>query len=195
MDQHSLKQALRRRGVSSFRVKIPDPETFVAWKTALVTDPRLDVRLLREPEYFNEIESGSDEIRYLCLAMAFCLCMAASLGVINAIQSSLDQRIQEIGTLRALGFGRSFLFSIILTEALIVLLAGILLGNLLISLFEGWEFHTLHLRSQAEVTYSMEIDGSHRMHAALAGFLGVLSAASLVSGRFLRKRVTELLRP
>ena len=104
----SVLQAAYNRGdtFQSVRVKLASPQAFQEFKDALTTDPRLNVKVLRQTEYYAEQSTAVTRlIKTLGYLIAFLMAIGAVFGALNTMYSSVSARTREIATLRALGFG------------------------------------------------------------------------------------------
>jgi putative ABC transport system permease protein len=62
------------------------------------------------------------------LSVAFIALLVGAVGIITTLYTSVNERIGEIGTLKAIGAQKSFILSMFLVEALIIGLLGASLG-------------------------------------------------------------------
>ena len=78
------------------------------FKDALTADPRLDVKVIRETEYY-EAQSRTLTTRSSpasASSIALLMAIGAIFGALNTMYSAVATRTREIATLRALGFRR-----------------------------------------------------------------------------------------
>jgi putative ABC transport system permease protein len=62
------------------------------------------------------------------ISVAFIALLVGAVGIITTLYTSVNERISEIGTLKAIGAQKSFILSMFLIEALIIGLLGATLG-------------------------------------------------------------------
>lgn len=98
---------------------------------ALRADARLRIDLISERDFYTQAASLSDQFRKLGLVVAFILAIGAMFGAMNTMYAAVARRKREVGTLRALGFGRGSVLAAFITESAILALAGGLIGELL----------------------------------------------------------------
>ena len=67
-------------------------------------------------------------IRWLLLALTSMICVVSALSILVGIYNSMNQRQNEIAVMRALGANRSKVMMIMLCEAMLLALAGGMLG-------------------------------------------------------------------
>ncbi|HEV2211817.1 MAG TPA: ABC transporter permease, partial [Gammaproteobacteria bacterium] len=106
----TLLQGAYQRGnsVCSVFAKLGSPAAFQAFKDALTTDPRLNVSVQRETDYYAEQSQAlSTFISIAGSIIGILMGIGAVFGAINTMYNSVSSRATEIATLRAIGFGRS----------------------------------------------------------------------------------------
>jgi hypothetical protein len=105
-DVRVLQPAYRRgSGFQSVYARLESPDSFQRFKDALTADPRLDVDVMREDDYYAE---HSRVLRSLVNTLgnliALLMAVGATFGALNTMYSAVAARSREIATLRALGF-------------------------------------------------------------------------------------------
>jgi putative ABC transport system permease protein len=144
-DSESVQSAFGRSGYSSVLVQLTSIDAFDSMKARLTADPQLDVEVKREQEYFSA-QSGQFTflIGWLTSFIALIMAFGAVIGALNTMYSAVSARTQEIGTLRALGFGATPVIASVMAEAIVLALCGGLLGAFLAyGLFNGYSVSTL----------------------------------------------------
>jgi putative ABC transport system permease protein len=154
-------QPAYRRGNSFQAVyaKLESPESFDRFKAALTTDPRLDVKVIRESEYY-EAQSRAlhNIITGLGMAIGFIMAIGATFGALNTMYSAVAGRTREVATLRALGFGAFPVVISILAEALFLALLGGALGAAVAYLgFNGFQTATMNWSSFSQVAFQFAV--------------------------------------
>ncbi|HYG65424.1 MAG TPA: ABC transporter permease, partial [Thermoanaerobaculia bacterium] len=120
-------QPAYRRG-STFQAvyaKLDSPASFDRFKDTLTTDPRLDVKVIRETEYY----ADQSRILYSIITglgtiIALLMGVGAVFGALNTMYTAVSSRTREIATLRALGFGGGPVVLSVLAESLFLSLLG-----------------------------------------------------------------------
>jgi putative ABC transport system permease protein len=112
---------------SSALLQATDDVSAQALPKALESDPRLNVTVMSEKEYYASQTISARPVKFLgifvCIIMAVGSCFAA----MNTMYAAVARRAKEVGTLRILGFTRgSILFSFFLESLLLSLLGGLL---------------------------------------------------------------------
>jgi putative ABC transport system permease protein len=86
-----------------------------------------DIIIISPQSIANTIQQISASVYLFINVVAMVSLLVASVGIITTIQTSMMERIREIGLLKALGFNRRLILSLFLCEAMII---GILGGSL-----------------------------------------------------------------
>ena len=154
-------QPAYRRG-SSFQAvyaKLESAEAFDGFKDKLTTDPRLDVKVTRESEYY-EAQSRTlhQIITGLGLFIGIVMAAGATFGALNTMYSAVATRTREVATLRALGFGAVPVVISILAEALFLALVGGALGAAVAYLgFNGFQAATMNWSTFSQVAFQFAV--------------------------------------
>lgn len=129
-DAHVVQDAYNRgSSYSSVLVRLRDAQAFEPFKEALTGDPRLDVKVERETDYYaGQAGPLKNFISVIGYSIAVIMAVGAIFAALNTMYSSITARSREIGTLRALGFGGLPVLVSVLIEAMLLSLAGGLLG-------------------------------------------------------------------
>ena len=154
-------QPAYRRG-STFQAvyaKLESAEAFDGFKDNLTTDPRLDVKVIRESEYY-EAQSRTlhSIIKGLGFFIGLVMAVGATFGALNTMYSAVATRTREVATLRALGFGAGPVVISILAEALFLALVGGALGAAVAYLgFNGFRTATMNWSSFSQVAFQFAV--------------------------------------
>jgi putative ABC transport system permease protein len=178
-------QPAYRRG-SSFQTvyaKLESPEAFTRFKDALTTDPRLDLKVVRESDYFAEqSQMVSTLITTLGAGIALLMGIGAIFGALNTMYSAVAARTREIATLRALGFGGGAVAVSVLAESLLLALVGGALGGTVAYIaFNGFQTSTINWQTFSQVAFAFAVTPglvvAGVVYALLMGLLGGLLPA------------------
>lgn len=183
-DAKVLQPAYRRgNSYQSVYVRLASVDGFQAFKDALTTNPRLQVAVIREPDYFSQqSEILQTIIRYIGFGIAILMAFGAVFGALNTMYSAVASRTREIATFRALGFGRSPVVVSVLVEAVLLSIAGGLLGGGLAWIaFDGYQTATMNWQSFSQVAFSFKVTpallASGMLFAVIMGLVGGLFPA------------------
>jgi len=157
-DVEQLLQAFRRTAFSSSTLRLRDNAAFDALKSRLESDPRLPVQVRREVEFY-EAQSArlADFIRLLGLVLTAIFGLGAVLGAMITMYAQVGTRINEIGTMRALGFQRRHILMAFLLEAGLLGVLGWVIGMLPAALLNFITLSTINWSSFAEITFRFSL--------------------------------------
>jgi putative ABC transport system permease protein len=158
-DVDVLMPAYRRQMFQSVHLRLDSPAAFDHFKDALTTDPRLDVKVVRESDYYaDQSQTLTRIITTLGIVITFLMAVGAVFGAVLTMYSAVASRTREIATLRALGFGSSAVQVSVLAEALLLALAGGVVGGLTAYLiFNGYQTSTLNWRTFSQVAFAFKV--------------------------------------
>ena len=144
-DAETAQSAFARSGFSSVLVSLNNLDSFDSLKSRLTSDPQLNVDVKTEYDFFSGQSSGlTGVISVLAGIVAFIMGIGAIAGALTTMYSAVSARTQEIGTLRAIGFGAMPVIASVMSEALLLALAGGLVGALIAYVaFNGYSVSTL----------------------------------------------------
>lgn len=176
---------LYRRGNSrqTVYVKLDSPESFGRFRDALTTDPRLNLKVQRESEYYAEqSQMVVTLITTLGTLIAVVMGIGAVFGAVLTMYSAVSARTREIATLRALGFGGGPVVVSVLSESLALSLVGGAIGGALAYVgFNGFETSTLNWQSFSQVAFAFAVTprliAMGVMYALAMGLVGGLLPA------------------
>ena len=157
----TVLQGAYNRGTldSSVYARLTSPGQFDGFKAALTTDPRLNVKVVRETDYFAEqsqmLTSIVTRLGFLIAAM---MGVGAVFGAINTMYSAVATRTREIATLRALGFGGGpVVISVIAESILLAVAGGVLGGTIAYVVFNGYHASTINWQSFSQVAFAFRV--------------------------------------
>ena len=160
----SVLQSSYRRGNSyqAVYVKLESPEAFDEFKDSLTSDPRLNVKPMRESEYYAaQSTTVYNMITGLGSLIAVIMGLGAVFGALNTMYTAVSGRTREIATLRALGFRSGPVIISVLSESLLLAFIGGLLGAGLAWLaFDGFRAATLNWSSFSAITFSFDVNAT-----------------------------------
>ncbi|HKQ16469.1 MAG TPA: FtsX-like permease family protein [Steroidobacteraceae bacterium] len=178
----TVLQGAYNRGTTfqSMRVKLTSPEAYRSFEDALTTDPRLNVRMFTEREYY---EKQSRTLIALVSTIGTVIAVLMGLGAVfaalNTMYSAVSTRTREIATLRALGFSSAPVVISVLTEALLIGLVGGVIGALISYFaFNGVRASTMNFTTFSQITFAFTVTPMvlvlGLVYALILGFIGGL---------------------
>lgn len=178
IDGDNLASAFGREGaVSSVRVVLESPSSFDAFQASVESDKRLGLQAHRETKYYEKQSEGTSLfISALGTMIAVFFSVGAMIGATITMYASIANRRREIGTLRALGFSRLSIMFCFLFEAVLLALAGGLLGALLSMLMGTVELSMINFASWSELVFRFratpQILATSVISAVIMGIMG-----------------------
>ncbi|MDP2326034.1 MAG: ABC transporter permease, partial [Gammaproteobacteria bacterium] len=128
-DAQTVLSAYSQNAFQSLTAQIESEQGFDQLKDALTTNPTLSVKIERESDYYAAQTKGrSNGLFRIGYIVGTIMAIGALFGALNAMYSAVSARSLEIATLRALGFGAGAVVISVLIEALLLALAGGILG-------------------------------------------------------------------
>jgi putative ABC transport system permease protein len=159
-DINMLQQAFRRQNAfQTVYARLESPESLDVLRTGLASDPRLEVDIRRESDYYAEqSRSLTGLITTAGVFIAVLMGAGAILTAVSTMYASVVSRTREIGTLRAIGFGRSAVVCSVLAEAAALASVGGAIGALTAwGLFDGYAVSTLNFQSMSQVGFAFAV--------------------------------------
>jgi putative ABC transport system permease protein len=183
-DARVLQPAYRRgNSYNAVYAKLDSVESFQTLKDALTTDPRLNVMVVRENDYYAEQgQVLQTVVRTIGIGIAVLMGLGAVFGAVNTMYTAVAARTREIATLRAIGFKRSPVVVSVMVEALLLSVVGGLIGGALAwAAFDGYQTATMNWQSFSQVAFAFAVTPSllfrGLFYAAILGLLGGLLPA------------------
>lgn len=159
-DSRLLSSAYNRPDTNfqSVTVHLTSPDALGQLKDAVTTDPRLNVDVTREIDYYSKQSTTMTTlITRLGGFVAAIMAIGAVFGALNTMYSAVADRGREIATMRALGFGGpSVVFSFLL-EALLISFVGGLLGCLAVLRLNGLTTSTINFQTFSNLAFAFKI--------------------------------------
>jgi putative ABC transport system permease protein len=142
----------------SATVHLASPDSFNAFKDSLTTDPRLNVDVIREIDYYAKQSTVMTRlITILGGFVAGIMAVGAIFGALNTMYSAVSERGREIATMRALGFSTWNVLLSFLFEALLISFAGGILGCLVVLPLNGWTTSTMNFQTFSNIAFAFKI--------------------------------------
>jgi len=144
-DINVARSTFGRQGSSSVLAALDGPDGLARLKSAVAAEPRLSLDVLREQDYFSgQTKQFRQTIGFLAGVVTLIMALGAVFAALNSMYAAVAARGKEIATLRALGFGGLPVVSSVMTEALLLALAGGALGAVVAyTLFNNLSVSTL----------------------------------------------------
>src|SRR4051794_37862998 len=117
-------------GSSSLLVRVNSDNDKAALKKQIDDDQRLNSAVMGEKEYYANMTSSGAPLQILGFSVAVIMAIGSAFAATNTMYAAVVRRTREIGTLRALGFGRGAILRSFMIESICLALIGGILGVL-----------------------------------------------------------------
>src|SRR5215469_7352550 len=122
----------RITSASSVLAALDGPDGLQKLKAAVAAEPRLSVDVMREQDYFSgQTKQFRKTIGFLAGVVTIIMGLGAVFAALNSMYAAVASRGKEIATLRAIGFRGVPVVTSVMIEALLLALAGGVLGALI----------------------------------------------------------------
>jgi putative ABC transport system permease protein len=182
-DVETLMAAANSPVIASVTAQLEAEDQFTAFKDALSTDPRLTAQVQKEPDYYaSRSEALQNMINVLGYAVGIIMGIGALFGALNTMYAAVSTRTVELATLRALGFGGLPVVVSVMIEALLLALAGGVLGaGIAYVIFNGYTVSTLNFQTFSQVAFDFRVTRDLLVQGVIwalsIGFIGGLFPA------------------
>jgi putative ABC transport system permease protein len=196
-DTRVVQQAWRRgNSYQSIRAKLESPAALKTLKDALTKDPRVRVDVKSERAFYvDQQKLMSTIINYVGWTLAIMMGIAALFAALNTLYNAVANRVREIATLRALGFGGFPVVVSVLVEAMILGAVGGLIGGVLALVFlNGMHSSTMNWASFSQMTFAFTVTPQLMLTGIIYGLILCFVAGILPGIRAARLPITAGLR-
>jgi len=159
-DAHILSQVLKRPDniFQSATIHLTSPASFQQFKDAVVSDPRMNVDVWREVDYYAKQSTTMTRlITVLGGLVAAIMAVGAVFGALNTMYSAVAERGREIATMRALGFSTWNVILSFLFEALLISFTAGLIGCLAVLPLNGLTTNTMNWQTFSNLAFAFKI--------------------------------------
>jgi putative ABC transport system permease protein len=130
-DINVARSTFLRSGSSSILAALDGAGGFEKLKSSLTADPRVNVDVVRERDYFSgQTKQFRQTIGLLAGIVTIIMALGAIFAALNSMYAAVAARGKEIATLRAIGFGGLPVLISVMIESLLLALVGGILGAL-----------------------------------------------------------------
>ncbi|PCI58294.1 MAG: hypothetical protein COB35_01115 [Gammaproteobacteria bacterium] len=159
-------------------------------------DPRLNVRIILEKEFFAEQGKKLNSlINLIGLPVAIIMALGATIAALNTMYAAIASRSKEIATHKAIGFTPFAIASAIISEAVLIAFLGGLLGILpLYLLFDDWTASTQNASNLSQMMFNFNISPQLMSQTMLLAISIGLIGGLLPAVKAMRLPVTLALR-
>jgi putative ABC transport system permease protein len=166
----------REGGSSSLLIRAENEGAIPGLKKAIADDQRLGSGVIGEKEYYANMTLSGAPLQVLGFSVAIIMAIGSAFAATNTMYAAVARRTREIGTLRALGFGRWAILRSFMFESVCLALAGGVLGVLIALPINGITTGVGSFVTFSEVAFKFRVTPnaivSGLVFAALIGALG-----------------------
>ncbi len=194
-DVEQLMQAFRRTVYSSLIFRLRDPGEYPEYKKRIESDPRLTVEAKREVQFYADQSAAmATFLQILGTTLTIIFSIGAVIGAMITMYAAVAGRIIEIGTLRALGFGKGSILLAFLAEALLLGLLGGLAGVFCASFMQLITISTMNWQTFSELAFGFSLTPEIAAKALAFSLVMGLAGGLLPALRAARMELVEALR-
>ena len=196
-DINVARTTFGRTGSSSILAALDGADGLDKLKAGVAADPRLNVDVIRELDYFNgQTKQFRATIGFLAGIVTIIMALGAVFAALNSMYAAVTARGKEIATLRAIGFSGTPVLLSVMIEALLLALSGGILGALIAYvLFNNMSVSTLG-QNFTQVVFNFKVTPALVIQGLIiaviigmvGGFLPALRAARLPVTTSLREQ-------
>ena len=142
----------------SATVHLSSLDAFQAFKDAVTKDPRLNLDVSREVDYYaKQSQTMTRLISVLGGLVASVMAIGAIFGALNTMYSAVAERSREIAVMRALGFGAIAVVFSFLIEALLISFVGGALGCIAVLPLNGFTTGAMNWQTFSTLAFAFKI--------------------------------------
>jgi putative ABC transport system permease protein len=161
-------------GSNSLLVRLNSPSQIPEFSKTIADDQRLGVSVIGEKAYYASMTSSGAPLEVLGFAVAVIMAVGSAFAATNTMYAAVARRSREIGTLRALGFGRWSILQSFMLESIFLALIGGIVGVMITLPINGLTTGVGNFSTFSEVAFKFKVGPA-------AIFFGLLFAA-LIGG-------------
>ena len=194
-DVDTLMGAFKRTVYSSVIIRMADPSGLPELKETVIKDPRLVEEARREDQYYEaQSELMARFIRILGISLTLIFSVGAMTGSMITMYAAVAARTSEIGTLRALGFRRTFILMAFLSEAIFLSLLGAVIGLAAASFMNKLTVSTMNWTTFSELTFRFLLNRRIIASSVIFAVVMAIVGGALPSIRAARMNIVSALR-
>jgi ABC-type lipoprotein release transport system permease subunit len=162
-------------GSSSLLVRTESDAAMSALKKAIEDDQRLGSQVMSEKDYYAEMTKSGAPLLALGFSVAIIMAIGSAFAATNTMYAAVARRAKEIGTLRALGFGRWSILRSFMLESICLALLGGIVGVLIALPMNGFTTGIGSFTTFSETAFKFHVGASAIVTGLIfAGLIGAL---------------------
>jgi putative ABC transport system permease protein len=194
-DVDTLMQAFRRPVYSIVIFKMANQRRFQEIEKGIESDPRLTVEAKRETVFYAEQSRAlATFLRVLGTSLTVIFSLGAVIGAMITMYSAVANRVSEIGTLRALGFGQASILAAFLLESLFIGVIGGAFGLVMASFLQLLTISTMNFQTFAELAFTFTLTFGIAAESLTVALVMGLAGGLLPAVKASRMNIVDALR-
>jgi ABC-type antimicrobial peptide transport system permease subunit len=162
-------------GSSSLLVRAQSESAIPSLKKAIEDDQRLGSSVIGEKTYYANMTSSGAPLQVLGFSVAVIMAIGSAFAATNTMYAAVARRAREIGTLRALGFGRWAILRSFIAESVCLALIGGLVGVLIALPINGLTTGVGSFVTFSEVAFKFRVGPAQILDGLVfAAFIGAI---------------------
>jgi putative ABC transport system permease protein len=189
-DADTVMIATHKKNYNSILVRLESYNSLSTFRGALTSNPALAVTVERHNDWYKRFSSAfSGFLTAIAYVIGGILAVGALFGCLNTMYAAVSTRGREIATLRALGFGAFPVAVSVMLEAILLSVAGALLGAAI-----AWLLFDGRQQPFGNNVYHLSVSGAGVWLGILWAFVVALLGGLAPSIRAARRPVVDALR-
>jgi putative ABC transport system permease protein len=128
-DTETLLTAMKHTTYNSILVRLTSQDALSTFRKALSTNPALQVTVTRHSDWYQKVSNQATQFpAMMAYIVGTVMAIGALFGCLNTMYAAVSARGREIATLRALGYGAFPVAVSVILEAIMLAVAGALIG-------------------------------------------------------------------
>ncbi len=172
-------------GSNSLLVRLNSADEIPQFTKTIADDQRLGAGVIGEKAYYAGMTSSGLPLEVLGFSVAIIMAIGSAFAATNTMYAAVARRSREIGTLRAIGFGRASILRSFILESVCLSLLGGVVGVLITLPINGLTTGVGNFSTFSEVAFRFRVGwvaiGSGLLFAAVIG--GARRVSSRVGGQ------------
>ncbi|HEX8342886.1 MAG TPA: ABC transporter permease [Tepidisphaeraceae bacterium] len=187
--QRQIDEAARATAAANKAKKDGEPDKTIApafiSAFGIADDQRLNAAAVGEKKYYADMTSSGAPLQVLGFTVAIIMAVGSAFAATNTMYAAVARRSREIGTLRALGFGRWAILRSFMLESICLALLGGVAGVLLVLPLNNLTTGIGNFATFSETAFKLKVGwpaisfgmGFAALIGAVGGFLPAWSAS------------------
>ena len=172
-----------------------DPSQYAALKARLEKDPRLNVDVHREDEFYADQSTALTAIlKFAGIFISCIMAVGAIFSAMNTMYAAVGSRTREIAVLLTLGFTPFAVMVSFLIESVLLSLVGGLLGCVLVLPINGLTTSTTNWASFSEIAFAFRVTPQAMLYGLVFAALMGLAGGFFPARRAAKQRLAVSLR-